>query len=122
MANEREEGMARPSGLDDGLTPAEAEAVALAESQDALVDASAEATEALRDLITYLVNSLVDEPESVEIELTRRGPSVHIQVRLPESELGKIIGRGGRIAKAMRTVLLVAGAKHHLRVSLDIES
>jgi predicted RNA-binding protein YlqC (UPF0109 family) len=72
-------------------------------------------------LVTYLVNSLVDEPESVEIDVTRRGPAVHIQLRLPESELGKVIGRGGRIAKAIRTVLLIAGSKHHLRVSLDIE-
>lgn len=85
-------------------------------------DAADQATESLRDLVTYLVNNLVDEPESVEIEVERRGSSVHIQLRLPEGELGKVIGRGGRIAKAIRTVLLVAGSRHHLRVSLDIES
>ncbi len=90
--------------------------------QDSGSEASGEAVESLRELVTYLVNSLVDEPETVEIDVSRRGPSVHIQLRLPEGELGKVIGRGGRIAKAIRTVLLIAGSKYHLRVSLDIES
>jgi len=43
-------------------------------------------------------------------------------VRLPEEELGKVIGRGGRIAKSIRTALMVAGSQHHLRVSLDIDA
>ena len=121
MANERDEILTDQHDEDDALTQAEAENVAAAEIQDPQPEASVEATESLRELVTYLVNSLVDEPESVEIEVTRRGPSVHIQLRLPETELGKVIGRGGRIAKAIRTVLLIAGSKHHLRVSLDIE-
>ncbi len=121
MANERDEILTDQHDEDDVLTQAEAENVAAAEIQDPQAEASVEATESLRELVTYLVNSLVDEPESVEIEVTRRGPSVHIQLRLPETELGKVIGRGGRIAKAIRTVLLIAGSKHHLRVSLDIE-
>jgi len=121
MANERDEILTDQHDEDDALTQAEAENVAAAEIQDPQAEASVEATESLRELVTYLVNSLVDEPESVEIEVTRRGPSVHIQLRLPETDLGKVIGRGGRIAKAIRTVLLIAGSKHHLRVSLDIE-
>ncbi len=121
MANERDETLTDQHDEDDVLTQAEVENVAAAEIQDPQAEASVEATESLRELVTYLVNSLVDEPESVEIEVTRRGPSVHIQLRLPETELGKVIGRGGRIAKAIRTVLLIAGSKHHLRVSLDIE-
>lgn len=121
MTNERDEILTDQHDTGDDLTASEAEAVASAENQDSLENASEEATESLRELVTYLVNSLVDEPESVEIDVTRRGPSVHIQLRLPEAELGKVIGRGGRIAKAIRTVLLIAGSKHHLRVSLDIE-
>ena len=121
MANERDEILTDQHDEDDALTQAGAENVAAAEIQDPQAEASVEATESLRELVTYLVNSLVDEPESVEIEVTRRGPSVHIQLRLPETELGKVIGRGGRIALAIRTVLLIAGSKHHLRVSLDIE-
>jgi len=85
-------------------------------------ESSDRATETLRELVTYLVHNLVDDPETVEILVERRGSLVHIQLRLPEGEMGKMIGRGGRIAKAIRTVLLIAGSKHHLRVSLDIES
>jgi|GEM_PF-77012 len=77
--------------------------------------------EQLRGLVVWLVEQLMDDPASVSVEAVERGSSVQIQVRLPESDLGKIIGRGGRIAKAMRTALMIAGSRHHLRVSLDIE-
>lgn len=86
------------------------------------VGASDEAVESLRDLVVFLVENLVDDPSEANVTAERRGGSVHIELRLPEDDLGKVIGRGGRIAKAMRTVLLIAGSRHHLRVSLDIES
>jgi uncharacterized protein len=75
----------------------------------------------LRNLVVWLVDQLVDEPENVVVEAVERGSAVQIQVRLPEAELGKVIGRGGRIAKSMRTALMIVGSRHHLRVSLDIE-
>lgn len=75
----------------------------------------------LRELVVWLVEELVDDAEAVSVEAVERGSSVQIQVRLPEADLGKVIGRGGRIAKAMRTALSIAGSRHHLRVSLDIE-
>jgi len=81
-----------------------------------------EASESLRGLISYLVTNLVEDPEAVAIDVQQRGSLVQIQLRLPEDELGKVIGRGGRIAKAMRTALMIAGSRHNLRVSLDIES
>ena len=81
-----------------------------------------DATESLRELVSFIVSNLVDNPDDAEVTAERRGSSVYIQVHLPEDDLGKVIGRGGRIAKAIRTVLLVAGSRHHLRVSLDIES
>ena len=81
-----------------------------------------EAVASLRELVVFLVGNLVDDPEQVSVVADQRGSLVHIQVQLPETELGKVIGRGGRIAKAMRTALMIAGSRHHLRVSLDIES
>lgn len=77
--------------------------------------------EQLRGLVSWLVSQLMDEPENVSVEAVERGSSVQIQVRLPEEDLGKIIGRGGRIAKSIRTALMIAGSRHNLRVSLDIE-
>lgn len=79
------------------------------------------ATDALHDLVLFLVRNLVDDPGAVEVGIQQRGSLVQIQLRLPEEELGKVIGRGGRIAKSMRTALMIAGSRHHLRVSLDIE-
>lgn len=75
----------------------------------------------IRELVSWLIEQLVDEPGNVNIEVVGRGSSVQVQVRLPEADLGKVIGRGGRIAKSIRTALMIVGSRHHMRVSLDIE-
>lgn len=107
-------------GLLDDIVPVESETLA---QQDALEpQASGNAAQSLRELVLYLVTNLVDDPDAVSVDVQQRGSLVQIQLGLPEEELGKVIGRGGRIAKAMRTALMIAGSRHHLRVSLDIES
>ena len=83
--------------------------------------ALADPVEHLSNLVTYLVTNLVDDPETVEVSAERRGQSVHLSLRVPESELGKVIGRQGRIARAMRTALMIAGSRQNLRATLDIE-
>ena len=88
---------------------------------DALYAPSTDAAEHLRGLVTYLATNLVDDPERVEVEARQRGGSVFISLRVPEEELGKVIGRGGRIARAMRTALMIAGSRNNVRASLDIE-
>lgn len=77
--------------------------------------------EQLRTLVGYLATNLVDDPDAVEVEARQRGGSVFISLRVPEEELGKVIGRGGRIARAMRTALMIAGSRSNVRASLDIE-
>jgi predicted RNA-binding protein YlqC (UPF0109 family) len=72
-------------------------------------------------LVTYLATSLVDETDAVRVSAERRGQSVHLNLRVPESELGKVIGRQGRIARAMRTALMIAGSRQNVRATLDIE-
>jgi predicted RNA-binding protein YlqC (UPF0109 family) len=85
-------------------------------------DGSGDPRQELEGLISYIVGNLVDDPEAVEIASELRGTTMYLAVNVPEEELGKVIGRGGRIAKAIRTALTVAGSRHHLRVSLDIEA
>jgi hypothetical protein len=80
-----------------------------------------DAAERLRGLVTYLATNLVDNPQSVEVDARQRGGSVFISLRVPEEELGRVIGRGGRIARAMRTALMIAGSRNAVRASLDIE-
>jgi predicted RNA-binding protein YlqC (UPF0109 family) len=88
---------------------------------DALYAPASDAADRLRGLVAYLATNLVDDPESVEVEARQRGGSVFISLRVPEEELGKVIGRGGRIARAMRTALMIAGSRNNVRASLDIE-
>jgi uncharacterized protein len=89
-------------------------------SENGAVRAGA-ADEDLRRLVYFLATNLVDDPESVVVEAEQRGQLVNLTLRVPEHELGKVIGRQGRIARAIRTILTIAGSRHNLRASLDIE-
>jgi predicted RNA-binding protein YlqC (UPF0109 family) len=107
-------------GYDDDYED-EDEGVAEYREDDALYAPATDAAERLRGLVAYLASNLVDDPASVEVEARQRGGSVFISLRVPEEELGKVIGRGGRIARAMRTALMIAGSRNNVRASLDIE-
>lgn len=78
-------------------------------------------SEQFRNLVEWIVNQLVDDTSLVNVTADQRGQSVRVQVRLTEEDLGKVIGRGGRIAKSIRSILMIVGSREHLRVSLDIE-
>jgi predicted RNA-binding protein YlqC (UPF0109 family) len=80
-----------------------------------------EAIVALTDLVAWMTSELVDQPEEAEITADRRGNHIAVRLELPEQYLGQVIGRGGRIARSLRTALMVAGSRHDVRVSLDIE-
>ena len=80
-----------------------------------------DASEQLRGMVEWMVFQLVDDSSQVNVTADQRGSSVRVQVRLPEEDLGKVIGRGGRIAKSIRSILMIVGSREHLRVSLDIE-
>lgn len=98
---------------DDEVIPADAPPVAVAPPGDA--------AERMAALVAYLARNLVDDPDAVEVDAAQRGGSVFVTLRVPEAELGKVIGRQGRIARALRTALTIAGARYHVRASLDIE-
>jgi hypothetical protein len=106
-------------GYDDD--PDDGEGGAEYEEPNILHAPATDAADRLRGLVAYLATNLVDDPASVEVEARQRGGSVFISLRVPEEELGKVIGRGGRIARAMRTALMIAGSRSNVRASLDIE-
>jgi uncharacterized protein len=108
-------------GYDDVYADDEDEGDAEYGEDDILYAPASDAAERLRGLVAYLATNLVDDPEDVEVEARQRGGSVFISLRVPEEELGKVIGRGGRIARAMRTALMIAGSRNNVRASLDIE-
>ena len=71
-------------------------------------------------LIDYIARSLVDDPTQVEIYQHRRGSSVAFELTVAKEDMGRVIGRGGRVATAMRALLRVAAAHEGTRASLDI--
>lgn len=73
-----------------------------------------------RGLVTFLVTALVDDPDSVRIEVTEDGDEVRFRVVLPPDEVGKVIGRNGRIIKAIRTLARAAGSTEGRRVEVDV--
>jgi predicted RNA-binding protein YlqC (UPF0109 family) len=108
-------------GYDDVYEDEEDEGEAEYEEDEVPYAPANDAAEHLRGLVAYLATNLVDDPDRVEVEARQRGGSVFISLRVPEEELGKVIGRGGRIARAMRTALMIAGSRNNVRASLDIE-
>lgn len=80
-----------------------------------------DAITALTGLVSYLVGELVEGAGDMVVSADRRGHHIAVRLELPEENLGQVIGRGGRIARSMRTALMIAGSRHDVRVSLDIE-
>ena len=74
----------------------------------------------LKDLIEYIARSLVDDPTQVHIEQKRRGSSYHYELEVAKEDMGRVIGKNGRVANAIRVLLRVAAAREEKRVSLDI--
>lgn len=78
--------------------------------------------EQLQDLVQHMASQLVESPEEVVVSAEQRGSVVQIDLRVPAKDLGKVIGREGRIARSMRTLVMVAASRHNVRTNLDIDS
>jgi len=74
----------------------------------------------MRELIEFLAQSLVDHPDEVRTRVYEREQQTVIELEVDPADLGKVIGRQGRTARALRTVLSAAGQKSRRRYSLDI--
>ncbi len=74
----------------------------------------------MQDLIEFIALSLVDDPLQVRINQSRRGPNVEILLQVAKEDMGRVIGKSGRVANAMRVLLRVAAAREGKRASLDI--
>lgn len=71
-------------------------------------------------LVEYIVKNLVGDPEQVNVTRVERDDAVVIEVRVAPDDMGKIIGKSGKIARAIRTVVRAASAKEEKRVIVDI--
>jgi hypothetical protein len=74
----------------------------------------------LRELVLYLARALVEHPDEVAVEEIEEADATVFELKVAESDLGRVIGRQGRTAKALRTVLSAASAKMKRRAILEI--
>ena len=75
---------------------------------------------AAADLVEYVAKSLVDDPDAVRVDVVEGDEGTIIELHVAESDMGKVIGRNGSVAKALRTLLKVTSARTGESVSLDI--
>ena len=74
----------------------------------------------MKDLISFIVVKLVDQPDAVEVTERDEGDTIIIELRVAKEDLGKVIGKQGRTAKAMRSLLSAAAGKLEKRSRLEI--
>jgi uncharacterized protein len=75
----------------------------------------------LANLVRYMASNLIGSSENIEVYSEMRGPVVQLHLRVPEGEMGKVIGKEGRIARAMRTIVTISSARFNLHARLEIE-
>jgi predicted RNA-binding protein YlqC (UPF0109 family) len=112
---------------DDELVdePVDSEPGNLESDDEPLVDAvrpdESAVTADLEELVRYVAAKLVQNSEEITVESELRAGTVYVSLRVPEEEMGRVIGREGRTAKAIRTLVSIAGSRHNVHARLDID-
>ncbi|MFP4429842.1 MAG: KH domain-containing protein [Spirochaetota bacterium] len=73
-----------------------------------------------KELVAYVARALVDDPDQVDVNMIEGEKSTILELRVSAADIGKVIGKHGRIAKAIRTILSAAATKTGKRVVLEI--
>jgi uncharacterized protein len=73
----------------------------------------------MRDLVEFLARALVEDPESVQVEEVEENGDLVLEVTVGPEDLGRLIGKGGRVANAIRTVAKAASTRHDRRVLVE---
>lgn len=76
----------------------------------------------MKDLITVIAKALVDHPDEVNVKVVEQDNAVTYELSVHPNDVGKVIGKQGRIAKALRTVVTSAAVKEKKRVNVEIVS
>jgi len=74
----------------------------------------------MKELIEYIASSLVDDPSQIDIRQFKRGSQITFKLRVSRDDMGRIIGKGGRVANSIRTLLRVSAAQEGKSANLDI--
>jgi uncharacterized protein len=76
--------------------------------------------ENLQELVEFVAQSLVDQQTKVRVNQQTRGNSVYLELHVAKQDMGRVIGKNGRVANSLRSLLKVAAAREGSRVNLDI--
>ncbi len=74
----------------------------------------------MKELIEYIARSLVDEPLEVRVRQDRSGSKIRLQLQVAKEDMGRVIGKSGRVANSMRILSRVAAAREGKQVYLDV--
>jgi predicted RNA-binding protein YlqC (UPF0109 family) len=74
----------------------------------------------MRDLVEFLTRTLVEDPDAVSVEEVTENGDIVLEISVAEDDLGRVIGRGGKVANALRSVAKAAGARDETRVMVEI--
>ena len=74
----------------------------------------------MKDLLTYIAQNLVEHPQAVDVQETETDGNVVLELRVDPSDMGKVIGRQGRIAKELRTLMRSVAQRQGKKVSVEI--
>ena len=74
----------------------------------------------MKDLLTYIAQNLVEHPQAVDVQETETDGNVVLELRVDPSDMGKVIGRQGRIAKEIRTLMRYVAQRQGKKVSVEI--
>jgi hypothetical protein len=74
----------------------------------------------VKELIEYIASSLVDDSAQVQVKQIRAGNKIRLELRVAKDDMGRVIGKSGRVANAMRILLRVSAAREGKQVSLDV--
>lgn len=74
----------------------------------------------MKDLIEYIAKSLVDHPEEVQVRESGGGSRVRVELRVAKDDMGRVIGKGGKVANSIRTLLRVAAERKGKQATLDV--
>jgi predicted RNA-binding protein YlqC (UPF0109 family) len=79
-----------------------------------------EPTTAFKELVEYIVTSLVDYPEQVTVRESEERDAVILEISVAGSDMGRVIGKGGKVINSIRTLVQVLAAKQGKRISLEV--
>jgi len=108
--------------LDDDLAGGDDHDDDLAEGDDLAddVDGNRAAGAVSQTVLEYLAKSIVDDPDSVVVEVEQSRSGLSLRLHVAPSDMGRVIGRRGRVAQAIRTVVRAAGAREGIEAEVDI--